>query len=553
MVEETKNLRKFLESDDPALIRMGLSMAKGSGVPEELLGEILWLYMVHDDKTIRAAAKSIFMRFAPEDAKQVVKENWKPNYRNAYTKTRWGGGGIRNKVGYFNEVSNLGQALCQTSVSLVRPLIKALNDKNDDVFRNAVVALMTIESTRPSVIKAPRKYKAEGGHIKWKDDPRAIAEFLRTFAESNPTIQIDSNLHLIHCEQIVISKHLNSLFSEGHDPAWILSLELKYGSNIVYHETDAMKRVVEALINALEEDRGYGKAYTQTHQTVEDCANWSAAEALGEIGDKRAVEPLIKTLEDNPYESEWGVRNIATEALGNIGDERAIGPLIRRLVGCDGKKEYYEELIGYNFTALALNKLGWVPKTDDEKSTYLIAVKDWKSLVEWGEPAVDPLIKALREFTIMTKAYNPRTRDYDNSVICSSIAETLGNIGDKRAVEELIRTLNHNAWRVKSAASWALGNIGDKRALEPIIKTLKMSKWKSSCEQHDTWVKNSHHSEECSQSLYADCYCGTSVISALTGESETGLFPTATKALKKLGHKAAQKIGDGGEIDWHSL
>ena len=34
-----KNLRKFLESDDPALVRMGLSMAKGAGVPEELSGD----------------------------------------------------------------------------------------------------------------------------------------------------------------------------------------------------------------------------------------------------------------------------------------------------------------------------------------------------------------------------------------------------------------------------------------------------------------------------------------------------------------------------------
>ena len=30
----SKNLHKFLESDDPAMVQMGLSMAKGSGVPE---------------------------------------------------------------------------------------------------------------------------------------------------------------------------------------------------------------------------------------------------------------------------------------------------------------------------------------------------------------------------------------------------------------------------------------------------------------------------------------------------------------------------------------
>ena len=35
-----ENLRTFLESDDPAMVRMGLSMAKGSGVPDDLLGVV---------------------------------------------------------------------------------------------------------------------------------------------------------------------------------------------------------------------------------------------------------------------------------------------------------------------------------------------------------------------------------------------------------------------------------------------------------------------------------------------------------------------------------
>ena len=37
MTEDTspENLRKFLESDDPALVRMGLSMAKGTESPED--------------------------------------------------------------------------------------------------------------------------------------------------------------------------------------------------------------------------------------------------------------------------------------------------------------------------------------------------------------------------------------------------------------------------------------------------------------------------------------------------------------------------------------
>ena len=127
MTEDTspKNLRKFLESDDPALVRMGISMAKGMGVPDEMLMEILWMYMFHDDKTIRAAAKSTFIKLAPEDAKRAVKENWKASYRK-----HWNNLGI-----------GLGKALCQTSVSLVGPLIKTLSHEHPSIRKSAAEAL----------------------------------------------------------------------------------------------------------------------------------------------------------------------------------------------------------------------------------------------------------------------------------------------------------------------------------------------------------------------------------------------------------------------------
>ena len=120
-----ENLRKFLESDDPALVMMGLSMAKGSGVPEEMLGEILWMYMMHDDKTIRAAAKSTFMKIAPKDAKQIVKENWKASYRTQWLHREWENAMGRPKISarYIAELVNE----LFPSVSLIKPLIKLLN------------------------------------------------------------------------------------------------------------------------------------------------------------------------------------------------------------------------------------------------------------------------------------------------------------------------------------------------------------------------------------------------------------------------------------------
>ena len=74
-------------------------------------------------------------------------------------------------------------------------------------------------------------------------------------------------------------------------------------------------RAVEPLIQVLQEDEDY---------TVRD----HAVSALGEIGDARAVEPLIQVLlEDEDY----FVRGYAAEALGKIGDVRAVEALTQAL------------------------------------------------------------------------------------------------------------------------------------------------------------------------------------------------------------------------------
>ena len=54
-----ENLRKFLESDDPALVRMGLSMAKGSGVPEDLYETIIKLSILAPEEEIQKVAQSL--------------------------------------------------------------------------------------------------------------------------------------------------------------------------------------------------------------------------------------------------------------------------------------------------------------------------------------------------------------------------------------------------------------------------------------------------------------------------------------------------------------
>ena len=143
MTEDTssENLRKFLESDDPALVQMGLSMAKGMGVPEEQLPTILRLYMWNDNKTIRAAAKSVFNKNAPAEIQAKVKENWEPNYRTLSVT----GDKYSEIVKPFLEAFK-----SQDDFALIalEPLIKALGDEDSWVGKSAAESLGKIGDKR---------------------------------------------------------------------------------------------------------------------------------------------------------------------------------------------------------------------------------------------------------------------------------------------------------------------------------------------------------------------------------------------------------------------
>ena len=109
-----------------------------------------------------------------------------------------------------------------------------------------------------------------------------------------------------------------------------------------------------------------------------------AAEALGKIGDTRAVEPLIQALKDKRV----SVQMNTAEALGKMGDERAVKPLIQAL------KDEYDSV--RREAAETLGKMGWQPKDNFERAYYLFAKEEWDELVEIGEPAVESLIQALK-------------------------------------------------------------------------------------------------------------------------------------------------------------
>ncbi len=236
-------------------------------------------------------------------------------------------------------------------------------------------------------------------------------------------------------------------------------------------ETLKTRRDVKGLIKTL------GNTDKQVRHT--------AAEALGQIGDARAVDPLIAALKDN----DWQVRHTAAGALGQIEDARAVEPLIAALedvvrdvrrdaaqaLGQLGEAAAVDPLIATlkdkdeevrPAAAEALDKLGWQPDQGQAGAQYWILRQEWDKCAAIGAPAVEPLIAALKDRV---------------GEVRRDAAKALGQLGDTRAVEPLVAALKDSSWEVRHAAARALGQLGDARAVEPLLAALKDSSWEVRC------------------------------------------------------------------------
>jgi hypothetical protein len=117
-----------------------------------------------------------------------------------------------------------------------------------------------------------------------------------------------------------------------------------------------------------------------------------------------------------------------------------------------------------------------------------------RGLIAIGKPAVEPLIKLLRDedsdirygaaFLLWdlrdVRSVEPFIRllsDKDDSVRRLA-ATVLGGLNDPRAVEPLIRSLGDENEEVRSRAASSLGELNDLHAVEPLIKLLTDSNWK---------------------------------------------------------------------------
>ncbi|MDD1676644.1 MAG: HEAT repeat domain-containing protein [Methanomicrobiales archaeon] len=166
-----------------------------------------------------------------------------------------------------------------------------------------------------------------------------------------------------------------------------------------------------------------------------DRLRWQAAEALGELGDIRGIDPLTKALKD----SSWEVREIVIWALGKIREREKVEPLVQ---------------------AQAVAQLIHVLQHADWRVRRSAAA----ALCAIGDPsALDAFIMLLRD---------PDWR------VRWEAAGALGQLKDPRATEPLIGKLTDVDWKVRWEAAGALGKIRDPSAVIPLVESLKDLDWR---------------------------------------------------------------------------
>jgi HEAT repeat protein len=190
---------------------------------------------------------------------------------------------------------------------------------------------------------------------------------------------------------------------------------------------------------------------------------FSAAEALGSLGDSRSVEPLIEALNDCDQE----VCQAAATALGRIGGSHAASLLIdvlcnSALVNRDLHDSAAASLIKIGGPAadLLIGTIRYALRTGDTGRRRTAA----EALGKFGhfqqvDGFIDELIATLKD---------------GKQVVRLEAAETLGEMGDARAVHALINALPYTDEKMRLVATKALGKLNS-QAVEPLIAALQHS------------------------------------------------------------------------------
>lgn len=151
------------------------------------------------------------------------------------------------------------------------------------------------------------------------------------------------NYMLIHAKDSDVIMHLIRCADKYRDPSSLEFLVdvllLKNGSNLDTETKEKYNNVrvmcAKAIANQKNTSIVSSLLYCLNNKNENYRVRLACADALGKLGDRFAVEPLIDVVKDEEEKSIY-LRESAVSALGLLGDERALDPLVSILEAKQG-------------------------------------------------------------------------------------------------------------------------------------------------------------------------------------------------------------------------
>src|SRR5215210_1620556 len=247
----------------------------------------------------------------------------------------------------------------------------------------------------------------------------------------NPTIHQISTLYDLDALEAVLEEQARG--SSGR-PGWLLE---------VYDDLGLVDKYIQVLRSARKwRDRAF------------------AAELLGRVGGAKAVPALLETVVATRTE-DADVREVALRALARIADPRAVEPLIRALEDAE--------------VWLAPRSADILARHGDAVVAPLITVLnegDHRPSRAWAANVLGE-VRAQGAFSSVV-----RLLDDPEDEVRAKAATALGRIGDRRAVGYLVdHLLSDPAPFVRARISAALGQLGGPEVIERLVRALGDQAW----------------------------------------------------------------------------
>ncbi len=208
-----------------------------------------------------------------------------------------------------------------------------------------------------------------------------------------------------------------------------------------------------------------------------------AGEALGKLHAVEAVESLIKLLE----EDDSGVQSFSATALGQIGDLRALLPLVEQLK-LNKPSIYSVSAALYHFGGDAVLPQAALLFDPAAKPVYDLILNNLWMLGD--QRAIEPILRFLRNAPDFASKHNAiaalgylkaqqaitpiaevlyNAPDADQSWVA---AMALGNIGSKQAFDALVEALKGGIPHVQRSAALAFGEMEAVEDIKPLLAAL---------------------------------------------------------------------------------